>query len=179
MKYLIVYYSATGNNKYVAEKIAQQLECDIVEIVPRAKSHFILILSSLIGIKIGNRKLKVNIGEYDKVIVCCPIWMGKVIAPIRAFLKENETIMKKLIYVTCCGGDEQSKNTKYGYENMFSELKKELGNVFEKGYAIPIGLLVEKEKRKETDLMKIILSDSNYGGEIKKRVEEIVNEIRE
>jgi multimeric flavodoxin WrbA len=52
-----------------------------------------LILSSLIGIKIGNRKLKVNIGEYDNVIVCCPIWMGKVIAPIRAFLKENETII--------------------------------------------------------------------------------------
>ena len=33
MKVLVIYYSRTGNTKFVAEKIAQELEADIEEII--------------------------------------------------------------------------------------------------------------------------------------------------
>ena len=38
MKTLVVYYSGKGSNKYLAEKIAQTLHCDVEAIVPRKKT---------------------------------------------------------------------------------------------------------------------------------------------
>jgi len=42
MKALVVYYSRTGNTKFVAEKIAQELGADIEEVIDK-KNRFGLI----------------------------------------------------------------------------------------------------------------------------------------
>ncbi len=176
--FVVVYYSRTGNNKYIAEKMAQQLECDIEELVPRNNSYFSLLFSSLTKMSLGNRKMESDMEKYEKVIVCCPIWMGQVITPLRSFINQNKTKIKKLIFVTCCGSDEESKNGKFGYEVVFGKVKKMMGDAFENGYALTIGLIVEKERRKETNSMDLKLTDATFTGEIKDRFDEIIKEIR-
>ena len=67
IKKIVYYYSKTGNNKYIANKIAKELNCEIEEIQPRIN----LKLINLSGIK----PLKSNPEDYDLVILCGPIWM--------------------------------------------------------------------------------------------------------
>lgn len=177
--FIVVYYSRTGNNKYIAEKIAQQLGCDIEELIPRNKAYFSVLLSSLTKMSFGNRKMASDLEKYEKVIVCCPIWMGHVIAPMRSFIKQNRGKIKRLTYVTCCGSDEESKNGKFGYEVVFGKIKKMIGDAFENGFAIPIGLTVEKERRKATNSMDLRLTDATFRGEIEDRFDDITREIRE
>lgn len=34
MKNLIIYFSLEGNTKFIAESIAEEIECDIMELIP-------------------------------------------------------------------------------------------------------------------------------------------------
>ncbi len=46
---LVVYYSNTGSNLYLAEKIAQSLDCDMEAIQPKVKAVPYLMLTSLLA----------------------------------------------------------------------------------------------------------------------------------
>lgn len=37
MKNLIIYFSLEGNTKFIAESIAEEIECDIMELIPSKK----------------------------------------------------------------------------------------------------------------------------------------------
>jgi len=78
MKTIVVYYSNEGSNKYLAGKISKSLSCEIEEIKPRLN----IFLLFLMNIHLGIRSLKHNIKDYDRVILCGLIWMGKLIPPL-------------------------------------------------------------------------------------------------
>jgi menaquinone-dependent protoporphyrinogen IX oxidase len=82
MKALVVYYSNKGRSRYLAQKISESLACDLEEIRPRLNALILFLMSINLGIK----PLKNNINEYENVILCGPIWMGRLIPPLRNFL---------------------------------------------------------------------------------------------
>ena len=84
MKTLVVYFSRKGSNKYLAEEISAHLNCDIEEIKP-VLNVFILML---FGLSFGIKKMKVRVEDYDRVILCGPVWMGKFIVPLKSFVKK-------------------------------------------------------------------------------------------
>ena len=45
-KNVVIYYSNTGSNQYLAEKIAKQLECHIEAIRPRGNGFPVLLMLS-------------------------------------------------------------------------------------------------------------------------------------
>ncbi|MBK7971725.1 MAG: flavodoxin family protein [Bacteroidetes bacterium] len=51
-KYLILYYSKTGNCKFVAEKLSREFTCDIEMINPGINNTGILFLLSLMNISV-------------------------------------------------------------------------------------------------------------------------------
>jgi len=83
-KAIVVYYSRKGSNKYLAEKIAKTLNIESEEIKPRLN----IFLLFLMNIHLGIKPLKNKIYEYDEVILCGPIWMGKLIPPLNSFIKK-------------------------------------------------------------------------------------------
>ena len=97
MKTIVVYYSNKGSNKYLAEKISKSLSCELEEIKPRLN----IFLLFLMNIHLGIKPIKTNIKEYDKVVLCGPIWMGKFIPPLRSFIKKYIDSIHKLVFVTC------------------------------------------------------------------------------
>jgi len=129
MKSIVVYYSNTGNNKYLAEKIANDKEFNLYEISPRVKSSFGLILSSLLKISFGIHDTSKNIKDYDAVILCGPIWMGQLISPLSDFLKKYKDDIKKLYFITCCGSGEDTKDTKFGFTKVFEKIKVASSNL--------------------------------------------------
>ena len=71
----------------------------------------------------GIKRLKSNIKEYDFVILCGPIWMGKFIPPLRSFVRRYHESINKLIFVTCCGSTYKRKDEKFGHGMVFKEVE--------------------------------------------------------
>jgi flavodoxin len=178
MKSIVVYYSHTGNNKYLAEKIASDKEFDLYEISPRMKSSFGLILSSLLKISLGIHNTNKNIKDYDAVILCGPIWMGQLISPLSDFLKKYKDDIKKLYFITCCGSGYDTKDTKFGYTKVFEKIQILMSEKLVSAEAISIELITPEEmKGKGDETMKLRLSAENFNGEVFKRYKNIVEKI--
>lgn len=109
-KILVVYYSATNNTKTVAEKIANNLDADLFEIVPDeiytaddldwtnvnsrvSKEHDD---ENLRDIKLKNTIVS-NWDNYDTVIIGYPIWWGVAAWPMNSFVKANDFDGKTVI----------------------------------------------------------------------------------
>ena len=109
-KTLVVYYSATGRTKTVAEEIANNLNADIFEIEPVdiytsddldwtdsnsrvSKEHD---NESLRDVKLKNTKV-FNWDNYDTILIGYPIWWGIAAWPVDNFVKENDFTGKTVI----------------------------------------------------------------------------------
>ncbi len=170
MNTLVVYYSHTGNNKYLAERIAKDTTSDLYEISPRVKGFLGQMLASLLKISFGIHSSTKNIKDYDAIILCGPIWMGQLISPLNDFLKKYQNDIKKLYFVTCCGSGEDSKDTKYGYNQVFEKIKSLMAGKLEFAESFSIELITPEElKGKSEETMKLRLSDEVFKGEILKK----------
>ncbi len=109
-KTLVVYYSASGSTKKVAEGIAQNLNADLFEIEPVdtytsddlnwtdsnsrvTREHND---ESLRDIKLKNTKVS-NWDNYDTVLIGYPIWWGIAAWPVNNFVKDNNFTGKIVI----------------------------------------------------------------------------------
>jgi len=172
-KDLIVYFSKTGNNKFVAEKLAKTLQGDIRGIKVVLKPFFLLLLFSFL--KMSPSVKSISVEEYERIILLSPIWMGNVVSPIRGFLKKNSKEIKSLVYITVCGGDEEDKDGQFGYEKVFKEIKALFGKKHFSSYAISVKSL---EKFEKDDVMSIRLDEKLFVGNIAKRFDEVVGDLK-
>ena len=109
-KMLVVYYSATGNTKNVAEKIAQITGGDLFEIEPKepytsddldwtddnsrvSKEHDD---ESLRDVELVSTTVD-NWDSYDTVYIGYPIWWGIAAWPVDGFVKANDFTGKTVI----------------------------------------------------------------------------------
>lgn len=109
-KTLVVYYSATGSTKRVAEEIAQNLSTDLFEIEPVdtytsndlnwtdsnsrvTKEHN---NESLRDIKLKDTIVP-NWDNYDTILIGYPIWWGIAAWPVNNFIKDNDFTGKTVI----------------------------------------------------------------------------------
>jgi menaquinone-dependent protoporphyrinogen IX oxidase len=175
MKTLVVYYSNTGSNNYLAEQIARVLECDSEPIKPRFDFFPALMLFSLVKFSAGIRALTRTVKEYDRIILCGPVWMGQLISPLRDFINKYRRNIKNLYFVTCCGSSDAAKDEKFGHALVFRKVKLMLGDKCVRCDAFPIGLVLPEDRQKDGNvIMKTRLSDHNFTGEIQKRFETLV-----
>lgn len=109
-KVLVVYFSAQSHTKTVAEKIANNLNADIFEIIPEevytsadldwndsnsrvSKEHND---ESLRNVKLKNAKVD-HWEDYDTILIGYPIWWGIAAWPTDAFVKANDFSGKTII----------------------------------------------------------------------------------
>ena len=109
-KTLVVYYSATGNTKDVAEKIAKITDGDLFEIEPKepytdddlnwtndgsrvSREHDD---ESLRDVELVSTNVE-NWDTYDTVYIGYPIWWGIAAWPVDNFVKENDFTGKTVI----------------------------------------------------------------------------------
>lgn len=114
MKSLVVYYSRTGNTKFVAERIANELGADIEEIVDLANRR-----GWLGFLKAGydaTRGRETKIGEmrksprdFDLIVVGSPVWNSRPSSAIRTYLKRNDLSEKKVAIFCTNEGNGKEK----------------------------------------------------------------------
>jgi menaquinone-dependent protoporphyrinogen IX oxidase len=124
--------------------------------------------------------LRHNLEEYERIILCGPIWMGNFISPLRGFINKYKKLIKKLYFVTCCGSSYEVKDDKFGHATVFKLVKDILNDRLVLCQAFPIGLVLPEDKKKDSDLiMKTRLSDDNFTGEIQKQFDEFIKVVSE
>ena len=176
MKPIVIYYSNKGSNRYLANKIASRLSCDIEEIRPRLNIFFLFLLNINAGIK----PIRHNLDEYDKVIMCGPIWMGRFIPPLRSFVRVYSDKIKKLIFVTCCGSPFNKRDEKFGHGLVFKEVEKVLGDRCVHCEAFPVGLVLPDDKKDDSEaFMNTHLNDDNFKGEIQEIFDNFIDKAKE
>ena len=125
MKAVVVYFSLEGNTKYIAEKIARELDAEIIPLIPVKDYPTGNVSKYFWGGKSTTfretPKLEVYpfySGNFDLVILGTPIWAGTFAPPLRTFLRENKLTGKKVaLFASCSGGST---------EKCFMQLEKEI-----------------------------------------------------
>lgn len=113
MKNLVVYYTRTGNARFVAETIAAEIGADVEEIVDLKKRSG--ALGFLSGGSDARRGKKTEIAptkksptDYDLIIVGTPVWAGRPVPAILTYLKKNDLSGKKVAIFFTQGGKKPS-----------------------------------------------------------------------
>lgn len=143
MKTLIIYYSFSGNVKFIAETMAKEIGADLLELKPEKEIKTKGFLKYFWGgrqvmMKIAPKLLPLskNPDDYDLLIIGTPVWAWNYCPPIRSFLNQVKLRNKKIGLFCCHGGQmgktfenikaELSGNQIVGETNFFEPLKNKL-----------------------------------------------------
>ena len=109
MKSLIVFYSRTGNARFVAQTIAAEIGADLEELVDLKKRSGLMGWFGAGGD--ARRGKETTLGpltksyvDYDLVVVGTPIWAGQPTPAVTTYLKKNDLAGKKVAVFFSQGG---------------------------------------------------------------------------
>jgi flavodoxin len=109
LKTLVVYYSRTGNARFVAETIAAEVGADVEEVIDQKNRSGALVY--LTGGSAARRGKETKISpptkspaEYDLIVVGTPVWAGRPTPAIVTYLKKNDLSGKKVAVFFTQGG---------------------------------------------------------------------------
>lgn len=118
IKTVVVYFSLSGKTKFVAQKIAQQLDADLCEVIDKIhkKGRMLYVKGGMRAMreKLVDIQVTKSIDEYDLVVVGSPVWAGKISPAIRTFLVNNNFSSKQVAFFVTLDGDKSEKT----FENL-------------------------------------------------------------
>jgi flavodoxin len=109
LKSLIVYYSRSGNARFVAQTVAAEVGADVEEVIDLKKR------SGALGFLIGGIDARRGKGtkispttkspaDYELIIIGTPVWAGRPSPAIATYLKKNDLSGKKVAVFFAQGG---------------------------------------------------------------------------
>jgi len=117
MKALVVYYSRTGMTKDAANLLAQNMGCDIEEIIDTKSRNG--LKGYIMGGKDAATKTLTQIkqtqkdpGAYDTVIIGTPVWAFTMTPAIRTYIEENKGKLRNVAFFCTEGGAGGKKTFK-------------------------------------------------------------------
>lgn len=103
MKKIVVYYSYTGNTKKIANMIKEKLNCDILELTPKIpfSTDYQAVVDEYQNNSIQNKSVEINdikidLNQYDEIIVGTPVWWYTIFPVIRTFLTKYDLTGKTI-----------------------------------------------------------------------------------
>lgn len=116
MKFLVVYYSLSGNTEAAAKKIAEKLGADLLRLdtekaMPKSFAARILVGGGQVMMNhIPKLKpMEMDPAGYDEIILGSPIWNSKGVPAINAFLQDEKAVAKVTSLFFLSGGGDTKK----------------------------------------------------------------------
>ena len=130
MSTLVVYFSFDGNTKFIAEKIAETINADIIGLKTSKKyptegfsKYFWGGKSVIFGEKPKLTNDSIDLNRYETIYIGTPVWAGSYTPPIKSFIRQYKLQGKRIALFASHGGN--------GAEKCFAKLKAALpGNNF-------------------------------------------------
>lgn len=125
MNTLVVYFSFDGNTKLIAEKIAETINADIIELKTSKKyptegfsKYFWGGKSVIFGERPKLTNDSIDLSQYDTIYIGTPVWAGSYTPPIKSFIRQYKIQDKRIALFASHGGN--------GAEKCFAKLKAAL-----------------------------------------------------
>jgi len=148
-KPLVVYFSLTGKNKIISEELQKQLNAPVAELklVSERSGIWGFIVSGYENFFDKDAELQpftTDLAPHNPIIICSPVWMGKLSSPARTFLK-NPALKGKDVYIFA------SFNGHWAEEKEAEQVKNLTGSgiVLKNIYRMVLGKKTEEEIKKE------------------------------
>lgn len=118
MKTAIVFYSQSGNVRWVAQQMAEILKADLIELEcvkqypdKGFKKFYWGGKSAVMQETPKLQPYVFNGEEYDRIILGSPVWASNIAPPLRTFIKDNQEalIEKKTAAFVCMAGSGGQK----------------------------------------------------------------------
>ena len=160
VKSLVVYYSRTGNTRFVAEMIAEKLKADIEELIDKKGRGG--SIGFLIAGKDAALKKETQIGEikhppsgYNFIVLGVPVWAKEVPPAMRTYLNRHDLSKKRVAFF--------NTNSLGSDDDTFSSLRELSKNRTPAAQLVVSGVLKKKEEAetKVEDWCREVLSSTN------------------
>ena len=169
-KVLVAYFSATGNTRPVAEKVAEVSGGDLFEIVP-AEPYTAEDLNYTTDCRANAEQndptarpaiqnAVENMGQYDAVLIGYPIWHGRAPKIIHTFLETYDLSGKTIATFCTSGGSGHEDATLRGYEPDATWLEGRRFSGTSQVESWVNGLALPKPANKETSKMYLQIGDT-------------------
>ena len=122
----VLFFTRTGNSRRIAEKLADELSCQIIEVTDNMnwngicgfiKGGYYASRDKVVAIKTS-----ADVEDYDELIVVSPLWAGKLAPDIKEFLKTAEKDKVHLVVVS--SGSNISDESEYKSVDLITKSKK-------------------------------------------------------
>jgi flavodoxin len=157
-KILIVYYSLTGNTKFIAETIKTGLNADILPLKPikelKAESGMRYFWGGFQTYMKRKPKLEdyaLKPEEYDLIVLGSPVWAWRYSPPIHSFMNNHDLSGKKVAFWMCYAGDGKKATER------FKKLLENANIIAETGFQDPMQKGKEEAKEKAIQFTKQII----------------------
>ncbi len=177
-KYLILFYSKTGNSRFIAEKLAQELSGDTLKIEPVVNSIAALFLLSAMNFRVPVHLSKEQISAYDEVIVLGPIWGGQLLAPLRSAIRACQKASRPFHFAVTCESSDEEKDGQYGYNQVLHKIQ-EVGGIWARTtVAFPLPLVDGYVPLADAMAEKTRITEANYSAALRERVRAFAEKIK-
>ena len=167
---VVLYFSATGNTKEIAQRIAKLSNSDIVEIIPKEKytSEDLNYNSDCRANREQNDskarpeiKNKIDISKYDTIYLGYPIWWGTNPKIILTLL-ETYDFTNKTIIPFCTSGSSGIEQSINDLKNNNSKLNIRNGKRFSKDDSDELIQSFINSSNEVTNTLNIIINNQEY-----------------
>ena len=137
---IVVYFSATGTTKAVAQKMANVLKTEALEIVPKEKYSSDDLDYSRDDCR-ANKEMKdenarpeikndlSKVAKYDTIYIGFPIWWGTAPRIIQTFFDSND-LSGKTVYLFCTSGGSGIEESVSDLQNAYKDVNIVSGQRF-------------------------------------------------
>lgn len=177
-KYLILFYSKTGNSQFIAEKLAQELGGDTFRLEPVVNSIAALFLLSALNLRVPIHLSKEQISAYDEVIVLGPIWGGQLLAPLRSAIRACQKASRPFHFAVTCESSDEEKDGQYGYNQVLRKAQEVGGTWARTTAAFPTPLVDGYVPPANVTDEKTRITEANYSAALRERVRAFAETIK-
>lgn len=105
---LVLCYSRTGHSRAAAERLASEAGADLKNLTPHRYSDGIFGLvraafDSLRQISLPTPANRLNLSDYDRLILCGPVWTSYPAVPLRDILRLGDRLPPSVSLFLTCG----------------------------------------------------------------------------
>jgi flavodoxin len=116
MRTLVVYFSFEGNTRLIAQKIAETISADTIELKTSKQypkkglgKFFWGGKSVLFGEMPQLLNQPIDMNPYDRILIGTPVWAGSFAPPIKSFINQYKIAGKQIALFACHGGGGAAK----------------------------------------------------------------------
>lgn len=143
MSTCIVFYSWRGNNEALAAFLSKRLGCGVVRIVEaKPRAGWTIFFDLLFRRVPALERLDEPFEAHDHIILCGPVWAGRLASPLRAFLRLHGPQLRDYSFISLCGYDRPEQGAA-----LRDELARRVGHAPRALCELPVSALLPPEQR--------------------------------